>query len=75
MGERFLTEPTLIRQYLFGGEVPPIPPNPGHQTDKNKGLTLLDVSGSLEVGVPARRLSLVGSGGVPVGSRWGFGGA
>ena len=42
MGERFLTESTLIRQYLFGGEVPPTPPNSGHQTDRNGGLTLLD---------------------------------
>ena len=39
MGERFLTESTLIRQYLFGGEVPPTPPNSGHHTDWSKGLT------------------------------------
>ena len=42
MGERFLTESTLVRQYLFGGEVPPTPPNSGHQTDRNGRLTLLD---------------------------------
>ena len=36
-----------------------------------KGLTFLGVSESLEVGSPARRLTLVGIGGVLVGFSWG----
>ena len=57
MGERFLTESTLVRQYLFGGEVPPTPPNSGHQTDRNRGLTLLDGGDTANVySVPLKEL-------------------